>query len=195
MHDNETAVLTVTLPASATEGDGTLTGAGTVTVSQAPAVNMAVALSSSDTSEVTVPATVTILAGQTSATFNVTIVNDTLIDGPQTATVTAHVQNWTDGSAALDVLDNDGWLTLQLPAEAWENAGTLSGAGRVTLGGTLGADLVVTLASSDRQRVAGAGHRHGPGGANHRHVQPDRGERSRTRTGPRRSPSRPAPRV
>ncbi|NLF70850.1 MAG: hypothetical protein GX575_17605, partial [Candidatus Anammoximicrobium sp.] len=153
VHDNEAAVLTVSVPASATEGDGVLSGAGTVTVSQAPAVDVVVQLSSNDPGEVTVPAAVTILAGQTSATFDVTIVNDTLIDGTQAATVTAHVQNWTDGSDSMDVPDNDGWLTVQLPPEAWENAGTLSGAGSVTIGGTLGTDLVVTLASSDESEL------------------------------------------
>ena len=116
-----------------------------MTVSQAPAVNVAVALSSNDTSEFTVPATVTILAGQTSATFNVTVVDDTLIDGPQTATVTAHVQNWTDGSAALDVLDNDGWLDAAVADRGLGGCRNGQRHRRVTLGGTLGADLVVTL--------------------------------------------------
>ena len=47
----------------------------------------------------------------------------------------------------MDVLDNDGWLDVQLPVDVWEGAGTVSGS--VILGGSLGADLVVTLTSSD----------------------------------------------
>ena len=121
------------------------------------------------------PATVTILAGQTSATFHVTVVNDTLIDGPQTATVTAHVQNWTDGSDALDVLDNDGWLDAAVAGGFWENAGTVSGS--VTLGGTLGADLVVTLTSSDSLVLEVPRHRDDSRRTNHGHVRADRARR------------------
>ena len=40
-------------------------------------------------------------AGATSATFDLTVVDDLLLDGPQTATVTAHVENWTDGSDSI----------------------------------------------------------------------------------------------
>ena len=54
----------------------------------------------------------------------------------QTATVTAHVQNWADGSASITVLDNEPLtLTVTLPASAYESAGVLTNAGRVSLGG------------------------------------------------------------
>ncbi|MCY2927241.1 MAG: LEPR-XLL domain-containing protein, partial [Planctomycetota bacterium] len=152
IHDNETAALTVTLPASATEGAGVLTGAGTVTVSAAPASNVTVSLTSSDTTELTVPATVTILAGQTSATFGVTIVNDMVLDGTQAASVTAHVENWTDGMAGMNVLDNESLnLKVWLPAQYYENQGVQVGAGMVSISGPLepAADLVVALTSSD----------------------------------------------
>jgi uncharacterized protein YdeI (BOF family) len=149
VHDNETATLTVSLPASAHEGEGVLAGAGTVTASQAPTRDIAVQLVSNDTSEVTVPATVTIPAGQTSANFNVTIVDDPVIDGTQTAAVTASVENWTSGSASINVLDNDATISMTLPADAWEGQGVLSGAGTVRIGGTFASDVVVSLASND----------------------------------------------
>ena len=56
-------------------------------LSQALVVN----LSSSDTTEATVPATVTIAAGQASATFTVAAVDDALRDGFQNVTITASV--------------------------------------------------------------------------------------------------------
>ena len=46
-------------------------------------------LSSNDTGEATVPATVTITGTNASATFDVTGQNDTLLDGTQTVTLTA----------------------------------------------------------------------------------------------------------
>lgn len=69
---------------------------GTLTVASAPFSALTVALTSSDLTEVTVPATVTIPAGQTSITFPVTIVDDTEIDGTQSVTITAQITNWTD---------------------------------------------------------------------------------------------------
>ncbi|MCY2931161.1 MAG: hypothetical protein NTV86_17055 [Planctomycetota bacterium] len=153
IHDNETATLTVTMPTSAGEGAGMLTGAGTVKVSAAPGSNVTVNLTSSDTSELMVPATVTILAGQTSATFDVTIVDDTVIDGTKTVAVVAHVENWTDGTASMNVLDNESRAleVSSMGGRDYENQGVQAGAGRVSLSGPLepAADLVVTLASSD----------------------------------------------
>ncbi|MCP4711397.1 MAG: hypothetical protein GY869_22485 [Planctomycetes bacterium] len=105
IHDNETATLTVNLPASAKETDGVLSGQGSVTVSAPPDDDVKVSLTSDDTTEVTVPLTVTIPAGQTSATFDLTIMTDTLVDGTQTVTITASVMNWTFGSDIIDVID------------------------------------------------------------------------------------------
>ena len=144
--DNETATLRAALPATAVEGQGTVQG--TVQVSAVPAANIVVSLSSSDTTEIQVPTSVTIPVGQTSAVFTATVVDDNQIDGPQPATVTAHVQNWTDGSATITVLDNESRnLTVTLPASAWENAGVLTNAGSVSISGTLPTDLVVSLVS------------------------------------------------
>ncbi len=39
--------------------------------------------------------------------FNLTFVNNNVSEAPQTVTVTAHVPNWTDGSASLTVLDDE----------------------------------------------------------------------------------------
>jgi len=102
-----TATLTVTLPATATKGAGTLVNAGHVSASSVVAANYTVNLASSDTSKLVVPSTVVIPTGQTSAVFNVTVPGNTLIDGPQIVTMTAHVPRWTDGSASMTILDNN----------------------------------------------------------------------------------------
>ena len=150
--DNETAVLHLTLPPTATEGQGTVQG--TVQVSAVVAANVAVSLSSSDTTEIQVPSPVFIPAGQTSAVFTATVVNDTLIDGLQTATVTAHVQNWTDATATITVFDNENLnLIVALPGSVSENAGVLTNAGQVRLSGSLPTNLVVSLVSGVTNRL------------------------------------------
>ncbi len=101
--DNETTTLTVTLPATAVEGATGLTG--TVTTAANVGANVAVSLSSNDTTELIVPASVTILSGQNTATFPLTIVDDGIVDGTQTPTVTAQVAGWTSGSRSMSVTD------------------------------------------------------------------------------------------
>ncbi len=107
VQDNEVALLGVVLPASVTEGEGLLAGAGQVTLPAIPEVDIIVQLTSADPAEIEVPATVTVPAGQTSAAFDITVHDDALLDGTQSVTVTAHVPGWTDGSASVDVLDDD----------------------------------------------------------------------------------------
>jgi hypothetical protein len=150
VHDNETASLSVSIPATAREGDGTL--AGTITASAAPVKDITVQLSSSNTSRLTVPATIKLLAGQTSASFNLSIVDDTAIDFTQSVTVTAAVDAWTSGFNSISVADNDNLMTVTLPVSGWEGQ-TLSNAGTVRIGGTLGSDLSVSLTPDDSTKL------------------------------------------
>ncbi|KKL81473.1 hypothetical protein LCGC14_1994390, partial [marine sediment metagenome] len=106
-------------------------------------------LASDDTTEATVPATVTIAAGQTSAAFNIEIENDSQVDGTQIVTVTARVENWTDGVGTVEVVDNDNWIKLLVPETVNEGMGLLLGAGTVSIGGTSPVDLTVLLVSGD----------------------------------------------
>jgi arabinoxylan arabinofuranohydrolase len=105
IHEKDSATLSVALPASASKSDGTLVNDGSVSVGTAVGENITVALASSDPSKLTVPSTVIISNGQTSAVFNLNIVNNNLIDGPQNVSVSAHVTNWIDGSASMTILD------------------------------------------------------------------------------------------
>ena len=77
-------------PAALWEYSGTAAATGTVTRdgfdnSQA----LTVFLSSSDTTEVSVPSSVVIPAGQTSANFSINAVDDSTVDGTQSAIITA----------------------------------------------------------------------------------------------------------
>jgi hypothetical protein len=102
-------VIAVTLPASATEGDGTLVGAGMVSILMPLTADLVIDLASSDTTELTVPATVTILQGDTAATFDITAEKDGIHDLRQTVTVTALAWGCTGGSATMDILNEDSF--------------------------------------------------------------------------------------
>ncbi|MCA9085082.1 MAG: matrixin family metalloprotease, partial [Planctomycetaceae bacterium] len=107
--DDETATLTLTIAAAQiSEADGV--GATTATVSRNSDTtnSLTVTLASSDTSEATVPLTVIIPAGQTtSAAFQVNAVDDVVIDGTQTVTVTASAPGHVGAGDSVDVTDND----------------------------------------------------------------------------------------
>jgi len=149
VHDNETTTLTVTLPASVTEGDGVLAGQGTVTLGAASGGDVLVSFTSSDPSAITANSTI-VAAGQASATFELTVIDDNLIDGTQTASITAHVENWTDGVGTVSVLDNEGRTpAFTLPATVGEGDGVIAGAGSVSMPGIVVSNTVVTLASDD----------------------------------------------
>ena len=78
------------VPGSISENGGTPTG--TVMRSGSTAGGLTVALASSDTSEATVPSSVTIAAGASSATFSVRGVDDAVVDGAQAIPIRAGVR-------------------------------------------------------------------------------------------------------
>ena len=143
------AGLTVTINSdSISENGGTTTA--TVSRNSDTTNALVVNLSSNDTGEATVPATVTIAAGQTtSPPFTISGVNDAIVDGTQTVTVTATAAAHTDGTDTVDVTDNDiAALTVTIvDASISENGGsTTATVSRNT--DTTGA-LVVNLSSND----------------------------------------------
>ncbi len=95
----------VTMAATATEGSAPVTA--TITLPTAPDADQVVNLSSSLPSRATVPATVTVLAGQTAATFSVTIIDDTLLNGSQAAMISASASGYQGGLTYLVVQDNE----------------------------------------------------------------------------------------
>jgi hypothetical protein len=148
--DYETLTVTVN-PASISENGGTATG--TVTRSNTDTGQaLTVTLVSSDTTEA-VPTSVTILANQSSATFAITAVDDTLLDGTQTVTITASAAGYVSGTKTLDVTDYETLAVTINPASISENGG--SATGTVTRGNTdAGQALTVSLASSDTTEAA-----------------------------------------
>ncbi|MBK8039541.1 MAG: S8 family serine peptidase [Verrucomicrobiaceae bacterium] len=151
VHDNETRALSLSLPATVTEGAGTLTGQATVSLDAPADRPVRVFLTSSDATELSVPASVVIPAGQSSMAFDVTVPEDELLDGLQSLTVSATVQNWTSATSSVSVADNETFaLTLSLPASVLEGQAATA---MLSLSGQLTAPLAVTLSSTDSGEV------------------------------------------
>jgi uncharacterized repeat protein (TIGR01451 family) len=142
--DREVAVLSVKVPSRAREGEGLVSGQ--VSMDLVPEVPIAVQLSSTAPTLVQVPALVTIPAGTNTVSFDMWVGEDALISGPLAVGILAHVANWQDDADAMIVADNESTnLLLVLPTQVVEDAGLLTKAGRVTLGGYLNTNLVVSL--------------------------------------------------
>ncbi|MFD0894464.1 lamin tail domain-containing protein [Luteolibacter ambystomatis] len=105
--------ITLSLSATSTtfsESASNPASTGTVTRALATPDALVVNLTSSDTTEATVPATVTIPANQTSVTFPITAVNDTFPDGGKTAIITATATDATSPTLSLTVQDDGDTL-------------------------------------------------------------------------------------
>lgn len=147
--DNESATLTLTLPASLQEGAPPATAI--LTASAAPTENITIHVGSFNTNRLTVPATVTLLAGQTSVSFPVTAVNNNTIDGDTPVTVSAEVPNWNIATGTINILDNDRTVTITAPLSGWEGQ-TVQGT--ITLAGASATPTVVTLSTDDPTEIS-----------------------------------------
>ncbi|MDM8525452.1 serine protease [Desulfococcaceae bacterium HSG8] len=147
--------LRISLPESAAEGDGLLTASGTVDVPESPDSDLAVNLSSDSPSEITIPAQVTITAGSTSASFDITVLDDDLLDGTQTVTVTASDLNDRVGTGMIKIDDNEtAVLDIRVPESAAEGDGLLRDQGTVTVSSAPDRDISVFLTSHDTTEVS-----------------------------------------
>jgi hypothetical protein len=151
---NPPGSIQLAVPATATEGDGVLAGRGSITANLAPSSDLVVNLASSNTNKVTVPSSVVIPAGQTNAVFDLTLIDNTLLDGDQNVSITAVATGYGTAQAMILVHDNDtATLTVTLPATATKGAGTLVNAGLVSASSVVAANYSVNLVSSDTSKL------------------------------------------
>ncbi len=146
--------VTVSLnPASISENGGAATGTVTLLLVD-PLNDTTIQLTSSDTTEATVPVSVVIPAGQSSITFPVTAVDDTLLDGSQVVQISGSMLNAVSVPANLTVTDFETIsLSTASPAFA-ENAGPNARTVTITRNNTdLSNPLTVTLASDDTSEM------------------------------------------
>ena len=93
-------------PSSVSENAGSSASTGTVTRTNADTASaLVVNLSSNDTSEATVPTTVTIPIGQVSTTFPIDAVDDTGYDGAQSVNISASASGHGSANASMTVTD------------------------------------------------------------------------------------------
>lgn len=100
------AALSLQLP-TIIEGTGVLTNGGNFRLGQVAASNLLVTLTSSDPALVTVPASATILAGQSNVTFNLVVADDAVVSLTQPVTIAAQVPGFGGVSNTFEVLEND----------------------------------------------------------------------------------------
>ena len=133
------------------ESAGSSAATGTVTRNTPTTSSLVVSLISDNQSKVTVPATVTIPAGQSSATFSLAAVDDTNIDATAHVHITASASQFNGGADAVDVLDDDApTLTMSLATHlVSEGANSPSTTGTVTRTGSTTKTLAIALTTSD----------------------------------------------
>ncbi|MCJ8281012.1 MAG: carboxypeptidase regulatory-like domain-containing protein [Rivularia sp. ALOHA_DT_140] len=151
--DDDIAKLTVTIDSNSI-GEGN-TATATVTRNTDTTNPLVVNLLSSDDTQITVPNTITIAAGATSATFNVSAVDDTLIENTQSFNIIASAPGFTSASDSLEVTDNDEvnlTVSLDLTSIA-ENDGNNAAVGTVTRDVVTNRDLVVYLEGNDTSEI------------------------------------------
>ena len=151
LDDEQPSLAVVVNPSMFSEGAGVGAATGTVARTGSTASALVVSLSSSDTGEATVPATVTIQAGHTSATFQVNAIDDLVLDGTQAVTITASAAGFDADSDTVSVTDDEmPSLSLVVSPDSFvETAGTGAATGTVTRTGSVSSALVVNLSSDD----------------------------------------------
>ena len=146
--------LSVVLPPRVTEGDGVLVGKGAVILKEPLKKDLGVTLTSSNPSEISVPGRMIIPAGQTSASFDLTIWDDALVDGPQAVRVAAFALGYVPAGATTEVDDNESAvLSIEVPTLVTESDGWLPLRGRVSLSAPPDRDITVYLSTEDTTKV------------------------------------------
>lgn len=118
-------ILSLTTANSSVVEDGSI--ATTVTISRSGgdlAQPLTVNLTSSDTSEATVAATVQFAAGEATRTVPLMPVDDNLLDGDQTVTITASAAGLASQTLNITVRDAESLFAEPIVASVFENAGS-----------------------------------------------------------------------
>ncbi len=144
--------LKLTLPATVTEGITLPTGVGRVSIPAARNIPTLVNLASSDTTELTVQSSVFIPIHETNATFNVTVINDSVRDGSQLVYVTATAVNYLDALERVRVDDNENNpLAVSVPLLVSESQGEFAGV--ITVPNPVSGVVTVFLSASRTNEV------------------------------------------
>ena len=122
------------------EDGGTTTATVTRTDGDISA-DLVVTLTSDDTSEATIPATVTIPAGRASAEFTISGVDDAIVDGTQIAEIEVSATGFQADTDRVDVTDNDAAVVGISASNDGFEAGPVNGQFVVSLSVATGSDI------------------------------------------------------
>ncbi len=107
VHDNESTNLLVDVPSRLREGQGVSKGAGTVRLSGTLDYDLTIGLETSEAGEIQVPSEVVVRKGEVEAAFDLTVMDDVVVDGNRAAIVTASAPGFGAGTDRVVVLDNE----------------------------------------------------------------------------------------
>ena len=139
--------LTLDGPAESTEGQGALTW--TVSIDEVADRDLLVALQSSDDASLSLPPSVRIPAGASSATFTIEVLDDESLNWHRHVDVTATTAGLYDANRSMRIADDETTtIEVRLPEVVIEGDGTLASAGRVVAGQPPTSDVVVQLTSA-----------------------------------------------
>ena len=145
--DNEYGQLKMDIPEIVQETDGQIQHR--ISISNAIDTDLVISIQSSNPSAIIAPNVVTIGAGSTSQWFHLTIVDNMVINGNSSITITASTPNWVTSTVICTVIDNEsGRLSLVLPNEVNEADGILNQQGLVTIESQFSEQVDVLLLSS-----------------------------------------------
>jgi len=156
VQDNDVPTLTLSVnPSTFSEAAGAKAAVGTISRNTLSNTALTVNLSNSDPASITVPAAITIPAGATTATFQIGALDNALVDGSRSVTLTASSDGFSPVTATLVVNDNDGpTLTLTVsPNLISETAGANAVVGTLTRNTATDAPLDVALSNSNASRL------------------------------------------
>ena len=146
--DNEKKLISLTVPQRAIENDGVITQGGTVSISGILTRDLNITLSSNAPQNVSVPDTLKIPIGQSQATFDIAIIDNTTLNGLNNVSITASATGWSSDNKQIQVVDNEEMvLHLSLPDQVIEGSGRLANAGMVSFSCLFLADTTVNLVS------------------------------------------------
>lgn len=116
--------VSIEIPQQKSEADGFVSG--TILLSEAPAADLIIELSNDHPTDISCPDAVTILMGESSAAFSITIIDDNRLDGRQNVKISVSAEGYGMGSVIMSVLDNESAsLTIQILDHFTEGMGTI----------------------------------------------------------------------
>lgn len=137
------------------ESAGAAASTGTVSIPAALGEDLTVTLGSNNTDKVTVPASVTITATNTSAEFPIDVLDNLLADGDASVTLTASATGYLNATQSLTVTDDDAAIQVDVtPSTFAENAGAGAATGTVILPWVTPVPVTVNLVSTKPDEAA-----------------------------------------